>query len=336
MITAMTNKEWLQRWCSLLKVGDLTKFVDLSFFRFYRFTQIFIVVLGLSLFGCQAPQKSADSTSQRDGKGAVEEPSQAPEVEKPPPPVPRAPRVGLILGPGGLKSFAHLGILKELDHAKISVDMIIGLEWGALIGALYSVQRQVHEAEWKLFKLKEEHLFEKGFFNRKNEPIAIRALDPFLKEAFETRKMTETQVEFHCPSRSLLSGVVVWQDKGDLQGAIRRCVAYPPFYSGSGGWVASPFAVKESIERLKSHGMDVIVFVNVLEQGELLNDYGSAVLWTEVRSHIGTFKKGVHEYSGVHTKDLGIVEFEKRREFVQMGERAGRDLARRLVKRYGL
>ena len=36
------------------------------------------------------------------------------------------PKVGLILGPGGVKTFAHTGVIKEILKAKINIDKIIG------------------------------------------------------------------------------------------------------------------------------------------------------------------------------------------------------------------
>ena len=48
------------------------------------------------------------------------------------------PKVGLVIGGGGAKGAAAIGILKELERAQIPVDYIAGTSIGAIIGGLYS------------------------------------------------------------------------------------------------------------------------------------------------------------------------------------------------------
>ena len=46
------------------------------------------------------------------------------------------PKVGLVLGGGGAKGAAAIGILKELEREKIPIDYIAGTSIGAIIGGL--------------------------------------------------------------------------------------------------------------------------------------------------------------------------------------------------------
>lgn len=48
------------------------------------------------------------------------------------------PKVGLILGGGAARGYAHLGILKKLEEGNIPIDFIIGTSIGALMGAIYA------------------------------------------------------------------------------------------------------------------------------------------------------------------------------------------------------
>ena len=48
------------------------------------------------------------------------------------------PRVGLVLGGGGAKGAAHVGVLGVLDELRIPVDCIIGTSMGALVGGTYA------------------------------------------------------------------------------------------------------------------------------------------------------------------------------------------------------
>ena len=48
-------------------------------------------------------------------------------------------KVGLVLGGGGAKGVAHIGVLKVLEEAGIPIDYIAGTCMGAIVGGLYSV-----------------------------------------------------------------------------------------------------------------------------------------------------------------------------------------------------
>ncbi len=62
---------------------------------------------------------------------------------------PRAerPRVGLVLGGGGARGAAHIGVLKELERLRIPVDAIAGTSMGAIVGGLYATGMNADELE---------------------------------------------------------------------------------------------------------------------------------------------------------------------------------------------
>jgi NTE family protein len=66
-----------------------------------------------------------------------------PAIETPvaPPPsakIAQAPRVALVLGGGGARGYAHLGVLQALEEANIPVDVVVGTSAGSIIAALYA------------------------------------------------------------------------------------------------------------------------------------------------------------------------------------------------------
>ena len=60
--------------------------------------------------------------------------------------------VALVLGPGLARGYAHAGVLRTLHDNKIPVGAVLGVEMGALIGAIFATSRTINEFEWKLFK----------------------------------------------------------------------------------------------------------------------------------------------------------------------------------------
>jgi len=56
-------------------------------------------------------------------------------------------KVALVLSGGGVKGYAHLGVLRVLERENIKIDYITGTSIGALVGTLYSIGYSVDEIE---------------------------------------------------------------------------------------------------------------------------------------------------------------------------------------------
>ena len=48
------------------------------------------------------------------------------------------PRIGLVLGGGGAKGAAHIGVIKVLEEMRIPIDCIAGTSMGSIVGAAYA------------------------------------------------------------------------------------------------------------------------------------------------------------------------------------------------------
>ncbi|HSP92598.1 MAG TPA: patatin-like phospholipase family protein, partial [Vicinamibacterales bacterium] len=58
---------------------------------------------------------------------------------------PQRPRIGLALGGGGARGFAHIGVLQWLDEHRVPVDVIGGTSMGGLVGAAFATGMAPHE-----------------------------------------------------------------------------------------------------------------------------------------------------------------------------------------------
>jgi NTE family protein len=91
-----------------------------------------ITLLAVAIVGCaSAPTSAPVQLSPRSLAEAQRSPSAAVAGA-------RRPTVGLALGGGGLRGFAHLGVLRALDEACIRPDIVVGTSAGAIIGAAYA------------------------------------------------------------------------------------------------------------------------------------------------------------------------------------------------------
>ena len=57
------------------------------------------------------------------------------------------PRIGLVLGGGGARGAAHIGVLRELERHRVPIDAIAGTSMGAIVGGLYASGMTTDELE---------------------------------------------------------------------------------------------------------------------------------------------------------------------------------------------
>jgi len=251
------------------------------------------------------------------------------------------PKVGLILGPGGIKTFAQTGVIRELEKARIPIDMVLGIEWGSLVGALYAQKAQVHEAEWILYKSEKKDFYKKSFFEDKFESKPVKDYLASFNPEFLKSPIDGYSIPFSCPSRSIWSGRVVWQKRGNTEGALARCLAYPPFFKPEVPWMAAGFSLESAKQYLISQGINVVIFVNVLSYGDLFDkewaskNTKTALIWRELQSYIQENKKIVDEVIEVETRKFNIFDFDNRKYLVRAGEKAGRKAGLQISQKYG-
>lgn len=65
----------------------------------------------------------------------------------------RGNAVGLVLGGGGTRGWAHLGVIKALHEQKIPIDMIGGTSVGAIIGGCYAIDESYEESYEKFYNI---------------------------------------------------------------------------------------------------------------------------------------------------------------------------------------
>ena len=62
----------------------------------------------------------------------------------------RAPRVGLVLGSGAARGWAHIGVIRALERAGIRPDLVCGTSAGALVGAAYASGNLERLEQWAI------------------------------------------------------------------------------------------------------------------------------------------------------------------------------------------
>ena len=209
------------------------------------------------------------------------------------------PKVALVLSGGGARGFAHVGVLKALEAARVPVDMIVGTSMGAIVGGLYAsgmtadeLEREILAVQWgDLFnsreprqllsqRRKEEDFelspvlalgFREGEFRLPTGAVSSRSLEMLLRRyTLPTRHLTsfdQLPTPFRAVATDMETGQPVVMDSGDLATALRASMSVPGVFS--------PVTVGERIlgdgglvDNLpvgvaRRMGADVIIAVNI-------------------------------------------------------------------------
>lgn len=252
----------------------------------------------------------------------------------------RAPRIGLIFGPGGAKTLAQIGVLQEIEKNKLPITAVAGLEWGALVGGLYAHNGQIHEMDWKISQLPKSTFSDKGLFSKKMKPAASKDYDLFLGKVFTDSRIEQTKIPFACTYLRAPSGRVSLATKGSLKNSMRGCWYFPPMFSYS-DVLAAPFALQEAVQFLKSSGAELIVLINVLDSvdkkqfADWDDTNGIWLAWAASLQSLKNAKTmGVHEVINVETSAYKITDIEQRLRLIQLGRQSSASPLKQIIEKY--
>ena len=158
--------------------------------------------------------------------GTTEESSgrRAPRFE-PPGAAVAAPGIALVLGSGGRRGFAHIGVLKVLTENGIRPDLIIGSSVGAVVGSLYAGGMSATEIEKLAYSLRSLDFFEfKTLFGR---PATGAAVQDFVSRHVHGRAIEELPVAFAAAATRVRDSTLVLFNRGDTGLAVRASAASP-------------------------------------------------------------------------------------------------------------
>src|SRR5258708_1933043 len=99
------------------------------------------------------------------------------------------PRIAIVLGGGGARGFAHVGVLRVLEQAQIPIDMVIGTSVGSLIGALYADTKDTFQLEWTAFELDADDLLDISLLSAYLGPVKGDAIRAFVRTHVKTERI---------------------------------------------------------------------------------------------------------------------------------------------------
>ncbi len=181
-------------------------------------------------------------------------------------------KISLVLGSGGARGYAHIGVIEELESAGIEIVSISGASMGALVGGLYAAKGLQEYRDWVLgldvwdVAVLLDISFDKRGFIR-GERVFKK-----LRDIVGEVKIEELPIKYTAVATDLIKNKEVWFQEGDLLTAIRASISIPSFFTPVeyedmllvDGGVLNPLPVAPTM----SDSSDKIIAVNVYGDGE--------------------------------------------------------------------
>ena len=175
--------------------------------------------------------------------------------------------VALVLGSGGARGVAHIGVINELVSQGYNITSISGTSMGALVGGMYATGNLKTFEEWmcSLSKLDVFNLVD--FTLSLNGLVKGNKILKEMKEMIPDRNIETLPIPFVAIATDIINGKEVVLNEGSLYDAIRASISIPtvftPFnYNGLklvDGGVLNPIPINQ----VKRHKDDILVVVNL-------------------------------------------------------------------------
>ena len=142
----------------------------------------------------------------------------------------RPPRIGLALGSGSARGWAHVGVLRALEEAGIRPDVICGTSIGALVAAAYAAGEIERFERW-IAGLRLADVI--GFLDVKLAGGLIQGerLMDFFRRNFVDRPVEALPLPFAAVATELATGNEVWLREGSTMDAVRASIALPGLFT---------------------------------------------------------------------------------------------------------
>jgi NTE family protein len=206
----------------------------------------------------------------------------------------------LVLGGGGMRGMAHIGVLRALRTLGIQVDAIVGTSIGSLIGAMAAGGIPIEKIESLVSAVQKEDYFRLNFVKMLLKGVRTTSVyhgDTFknsLRRILPPMKFGETKIPFFCNATRLeTGGTVFWGTPGmddiSLVDAVYSSCALPgifePYERGSYSYMDGGMVDSLPLRFAKTLGADLVIAVDLSVKGTFKTpDYKNRILSTLYRT----------------------------------------------------
>jgi NTE family protein len=254
-----------------LRVIVFTSLLHLS-----RFAQWLLPLLLLA--GCSSiPLISSDTSAPAPVDEAVAPPGvTVPSVKEPSFDVKagKRPKIGLALGGGAARGFAHVGVIKVLEAQGIVPDIIVGTSAGSLVGALYAAGNNGFALQKMAFDMDEASISDWSvpLFSKLSGVIKWEAIQTYINKAIKQVPIEKFKIPFGAVATDLKTGEPILFRRGNAGMAVRASSAVPgvfqPVTIGGREYVDGGLVSPVPVHYAREMGAEFVIAVNISAKPE--------------------------------------------------------------------
>ncbi len=208
-----------------------------------------------------------------------------------PPPVavvapaqPRQIKLGLALGGGAARGFAHIGVIKALEAQGIVPDIVVGTSAGSVVGALYAAGNNGFALNKLALAMDEAAISDWSipFFSKVTGVIKGEAIQNYINKTVHNVPLEKLKIPFGAVATDLHSGLPVLFERGNTGIAVRASSAVPgvfqPVRIGGRLYVDGGLVSPVPVRFARQMGADFVIAVNISAQPEMQAATGASTL----------------------------------------------------------
>ncbi|WP_408058958.1 patatin-like phospholipase family protein [Undibacterium hunanense] len=190
-------------------------------------------------------------------------------------------RIGLALGGGAARGFAHIGVIKALESQGIFADVIVGTSAGSVVGAMYAAGNNGFTMQKMALDMDEATISDWSLplFSKSSGVLKGDALQTYVNRLVVQAPIEKLRKPFGAVATDLATGHAVLFQRGNTGAAVRASSAVPGVFQPVkindrlyvDGGLVSPVPVRFAREM----GADIVIAVNISAQPEALVSNGT-------------------------------------------------------------
>ncbi len=256
-----------------------------------------------------------------------------PVVATPAPLPPKKIKIGLALGGGAARGFAHIGVIKALEAQGIYPEIVVGTSAGSVVGAMYAAGNNGFALQKTAMEMDESQISDWALplFGKSSGVLKGEALQTYVNKAVKNVPMEKLKIKFGAVATDLANGQPILFARGNTGQAVRASSSVPsvfqPVVIGGRSYVDGGLVAPVPVRFVREMGADFIIAVNISTQ----TDAQAAVSSLEVL--LQTFSIMGQRLNHYELKDADIViqpalgtmggnDFAGRNKAIMAGEQA--------------
>ena len=186
-----------------------------------------------------------------------------------PQPVARKVRIGLALGGGAARGFAHIGVIKALEAQGIVPDIVVGTSAGSVVGAMYASGYNGFQLQKMALEMDEASISDWAipFFSKSPGVLKGEALQLYVNKAVRNQTIEKLKIPFGAVATDLKTGQPILFRRGNTGMAVRASSAVPsvfqPVSIGGRTYVDGGLVAPVPVRFAKEMGAEFIIAVNI-------------------------------------------------------------------------